>query len=424
MSIMLRRGFTLSGEFGSNVLYSIQKQNHMKHVARVALLETRTVAQFGDSRINHQLKERQRTINSFFNHTSIDKVAAQPSVRLDPATILYSGKSPDGSHILRSAQFLHKELPVRIANRIACFRTLPFIVVCNPTIMAVHELYIRAFSMLSEFPAITDFKLDKQYSEMLRDLLDDHRDEVTKLASGFQECRKYIKEEKLVQQFLDQTLTSRLGIRMLAEHHLALHQEQPNHVGIINTAMKLKEVVDYWADYSRQIAEHKYGKTPVIKCNGHITASFPYIQIPIDYIIPELLKNAVRATIESHPGTPESSLPPVTVTIANNDVDFILRVSDRGGGIPHHLLNHVTQYHFTTASHSEEEGAGVFSTMISESNHGPSGPMHGFGFGLPTTQAYAEYLGGNLTIETMQGIGTDVYLRLKHIDGKKGSFRI
>lgn len=47
-----------------------------------------------------------------------------------------------------------------------------------------------------------------------------------------------------------------------------------------------------------------------------------------------------------------------------------------------------------------------------------------FGFGLPTSRAYAEYLGGSLCIQSLQGIGTDVYLRIKHIDGKEESFRI
>lgn len=32
-------------------------------------------------------------------------------------------------------------------------------------------------------------------------------------------------DETLVRNFLDTTLTSRLGIRMLATHHLALHEE-------------------------------------------------------------------------------------------------------------------------------------------------------------------------------------------------------
>ena len=50
--------------------------------------------------------------------------------------------------------------------------------------------------------------------------------------------------------------------------------------------------------------------------------------------------------------------------------------------------------------------------------------FHSFGFGLPASKAYAEYLGGVLQVQTMQGIGTDVYLSLRHIDSKLESFRI
>lgn len=38
-----------------------------------------------------------------------------------------------------------------------------------------------------------------------------------------------LKDEKLVRYFLDKTLTSRLGIRMLAIHHLALHEDKVRH---------------------------------------------------------------------------------------------------------------------------------------------------------------------------------------------------
>ena len=50
--------------------------------------------------------------------------------------------------------------------------------------------------------------------------------------------------------------------------------------------------------------------------------------------------------------------------------------------------------------------------------------FHRYGFGLPACRAYVEYLGGSLTLESMQGIGTDVYIRLRHINGKVESFRI
>ncbi|MEQ2289487.1 hypothetical protein AMECASPLE_033494 [Ameca splendens] len=82
-------------------------------------------------------RERSKTVTSFYNQSAIDVSAEKASVRLTLATLLYSGKSPDGHHILSSAKYLHKELPVRIAHRIKGFRSLPFIIGCNPTILQV-----------------------------------------------------------------------------------------------------------------------------------------------------------------------------------------------------------------------------------------------------------------------------------------------
>ncbi|CAJ0924749.1 unnamed protein product [Ranitomeya imitator] len=78
-----------------------------------------------------------------------------------------------------------------------------------------------------------------------------------------------------------------------------------------------------------------------------------------------------RATMECHIETPYN-VPDISITIANNDIDLI---------IPVWLWS-------------------------------------------PTSRAYAEYLGGSLCIQSLQGIGTDVYLRIRHIDGKEESFRI
>ncbi len=108
-------------------------------------------------------------------------------------------------------------------------------------------------------------------------------------------------------------------------------------------------------------------------------------------------------------------------------------------------------YNFTTAEESTEQRLAIdpLGNIIDASNPGAGStmsPMHGFGFGLPTSRAYAEYLGGSLTIQSLQGktilqivalqrmshhlpfsltgLGTDVYLRLKHIDSKHDAFRI
>lgn len=75
----------------------------------------------------------------------------------------------------------------------------------------------------------------------------------------------------------------------------------------------------------QQLCEERYGHAPAIRISGHVMSKFPYIEMPLDYILPELLKNATRATVESHSGMKGSALPPVNVTIANNDVDFIIK---------------------------------------------------------------------------------------------------
>ncbi|KAB0394827.1 hypothetical protein E2I00_008061, partial [Balaenoptera physalus] len=346
-------------------------------------------------------RERSKTVTSFYNQSAID-VAAEK----------------------KSARYLQQELPVRIAHRIKGFRSLPFIIGCNPTILHVHELYIRAFQKLTDFPPIKDQADDAQYCQLVRQLLDDHKDVVTLLAEGLRESRKHIEDEKLVRYFLDKTLTSRLGIRMLATHHLALHEDKPDFVGIICTRLSPKKIIEKWVDFARRLCEHKYGNAPRVRINGHVAARFPFIPMPLDYILPELLKNAMRATMESHLDTPYN-VPDVVITIANNDIDLVIRISDRGGGIAHKDLDRVMDYHFTTAEASTQDPriSPLFGHLDLHSG-GQSGPMHGFGFGLPTSRAYAEYLGGSLRLQSLQGIGTDVYLRLRHIDGREESFRI
>uniref|UniRef100_A0AAY4CCQ6 Protein-serine/threonine kinase n=1 Tax=Denticeps clupeoides TaxID=299321 RepID=A0AAY4CCQ6_9TELE len=291
-------------------------------------------------------RERSKTVTSFYNQSAIDASAEKASVRLTPATLLYAGKSPDGQHILSSARYLHKELPVRIAHRIKGFRSLPFIIGCNPTILQVHELYIRAYHMLSDFPTIKDQEMESGYSKLVQQLLDDHKDVVTILAEGFRECRKHIQDETLVRNFLDTTLTSRLGIRMLATHHLSLHEDNPDFVGIICRRLSPKKIIEKWVDFARRLCEHQYGSSPRVRINGHVAARFPFIPMPLDYILPELLKNAMR-------------------------------IADRGGGIPHTILEKVMDYHFSTAEESNQDPrmSNLFNTIT---NSGPqSGPMHG-----------------------------------------------
>ena len=45
---------------------------------------------------------------------------------------------------------------------------------------------------------------------------------------------------------------------------------------------------------SRQLCMEKYGKAPEVRLGGNLSATFSYIPQPLDYMLLELLKNAMR----------------------------------------------------------------------------------------------------------------------------------
>ena len=46
--------------------------------------------------------------------------------------------------------------------------------------------------------------------------------------------------------------------------------------------------------YHRNLCIEKYGKAPDVQLGGNLSATFSYIPQPLDYILVELLKNALR----------------------------------------------------------------------------------------------------------------------------------
>lgn len=216
-----------------------------------------------------------------------------------------------------------------------------------------------------------------------------------------------------------------------------------NLVGIIHKKFSPKSLIETSGRMVTKLCMDKYGVSPKIKIDGHTNASFPYLPLPVEYILPELLKNAFRATYEHHKASP--ALPDIGITIAVNEKDYVIRIRDRGGGIPHGLQDKIFDYHFTTADGESSassanntnkdnaddmafDNAGMMGSavgMICEASSSRGlAVMHGYGFGLPTSKAYAEYLGGSLTFQSMQGIGTDFYLRLGRLDIEPEMVRI
>jgi pyruvate dehydrogenase kinase 2/3/4 len=137
----------------------------------------------------------------------------------------------------------------------------------------------------------------------------------------------------------------------------------------------------------------------------------------IDYILLELLKNSMRATVDWH-GI-DGDFPPIRVVIADGDdnEDVIIKVSDEGGGIPRSNIKKIWSYLFTTADPTIQQGMILSSSQADD--HAIDSPLAGLGYGLPISRSYCRYFGGDLSIMSLEGHGTDAFVYLARLGDSK-----
>ncbi|KAG5456982.1 MAG: hypothetical protein BJ554DRAFT_3121 [Olpidium bornovanus] len=206
-----------------------------------------------------------------------------------------------------------------------------------------------------------------------------------------------------------------------------------------------------------------YGiEPPRINLDGHTSAVFTYIPGHIEFILFELLKNSMRSTIQKHhcdsrevpppvngddaalecpaAGSPPvaraiNRLPPIRITICQGEQDIIFRVSDQGGGIPREIYDNLWSFSHITTSNSRHPAAAAASpsSTASSVDHWPadsSGPLqtprflatvretipqYNLGIGLNMSRVYANYWGGDLSVYSVWGYGTDAYVRISRL---------
>ncbi|EPS35220.1 hypothetical protein H072_11546 [Dactylellina haptotyla CBS 200.50] len=267
----------------------------------------------------------------------VAQLAALPLHPLTLSDLVRFGKPPlSPDLLLASASFTLRVLPIRLARRIISLRNLPYIVVSNPHISQIYNNYLHSLRLLLSFPK-TDFpstlKEESRFNDVLTEIVDTHRNTIPTLARGFSECKRYVNSDSIT-DFLEEHLRARIGTRLLAEQHLALHDasltqdgrtlpgvqandpKASTYIGTIDTHLNPTAIVKYCADFVADICELRYGQRPTVVVDGMTDAKFAYVPSHLEYILTELLKNAFRATIEK--GNVDR---PVIVTIASAEMD-------------------------------------------------------------------------------------------------------
>jgi Mitochondrial branched-chain alpha-ketoacid dehydrogenase kinase/Histidine kinase-, DNA gyrase B-, and HSP90-like ATPase len=334
-----------------------------------------------------------------------------------------------------------------LAHRIQALRNLPFIVVSNPNISKIYNYYLHSLSTLLPYKEkkISTLEDEIRFTEVLADLVQTHSNTIPILARGFLECRKYINPTEIT-RFLDEHLRARIGTRLIAEQHIALHfSSQPHsepfqqddstsatshdsssYIGVIDTTLQPASIVNSCGAFVSEICELKYGVRPSWVIDGEPSITFAYVPVHLEYIITELLKNAFRATVESgrsqepvvitiaaEPGscTPKPSVKstskteldvsePVPELGRHNDAPILpfsdsapgvtIRIRDRGGGISPEVLPKIWSYSFTTFADDEDfpgssptlSGSGSSNCNITNSGMDALNAISGVGIGV------------------------------------------
>lgn len=319
---------------------------------------------------------------------------------------------PTPKNLLLSAQFLHKELPVRLAHRVVELENLPYGLSEKNPILQVRQWYIDSFKDLRNFPEMKSISDEANFNNLLYQVKMRHNDVVPTIALGINELKKDLgpKMGRLdvpeIHQFLDRFNMSRIGLRMLIGQHVALHlpTQPPSYVGLISTKESPVETSRNAIEDAQMVCRRAYADTPDVQVYGDPNFTFAYVPTHLHHMVFELVKNSLRAVQERYMNTKEDP-PPIRVVVADGLEDVTIKISDEGGGIPRSGISKIWSYLYSTAD----------SPLNSGSYHDLPAPMAGYGFGLPISRLYARYFGGDLQIMSMEGYGTDAYLHLTRL---------
>jgi pyruvate dehydrogenase kinase 2/3/4 len=88
-------------------------------------------------------------------------------------------------------------IDARLAHRIRDMQTLPYVVVTNPHISQVYELYYKAFESLRRVREIKSLEDNERFCTKISHTLQEHLTVIPSLAMGVLECRNLMKAEDM-----------------------------------------------------------------------------------------------------------------------------------------------------------------------------------------------------------------------------------
>lgn len=106
-------------------------------------------------------------------------------------------------------------------------------------------------------------------------------------------------------------------LQLVAQYlKLCKPQVDPNMIGLVNLKTSPYQLAAAAIDDASYICRRTHGDAPEVLIVGRTDLTFPYVPSHLNYVLVELLKNSMRATVETH-GV--DRMPPIKIVIADGE---------------------------------------------------------------------------------------------------------
>jgi len=188
------------------------------------------------------------------------------------------------------------------------------------------------------------------------------------------------------------------------------HNEQELFYGVLHPRCKAATVLKMAVedamiacrgDISDACGKHITEEIEVVYA-GDLDISVPFVPEHLYIIACEIVANAIRVTAERHGPKLgwKKTFPPIKIIISASTSHLYIKFSDQGGGVPHEDEAKVWKFSYSPRRSWWHHNAQDL-TMSSAGRQG-----------LPLSQLYARYWGGDITMMNVEGWGCDFLLRI------------
>jgi pyruvate dehydrogenase kinase 2/3/4 len=362
---------------------------------------------------------------------------------IDINTVVAKCRDPN----YRQYIFCHRELPIIAAHMIGMIDQFPSGLFAMKRVLAVRQIVLNVFQKLTAQPVPATEKDERAFATLLEQIMEDLEPVVQTMALGVLELRRTLtmhrealhdvaaRDDKVasmaelpeLQESLDHFYLALVQFKFLSLQLLQTAAKKREEsakgsgregqiVGIVDTTIDLVDVARAAAHNARLVCDEHYGDSPEIDIDvtdDDGRAYVSHLHDHLNYILVELLKNSLRATVDTHVKRNAmgfitcEDMPRVVVRIATScsgDTATVV-VSDQGGGIARSDMSKIMSYTYTSTP----------KTALAQVEEGDQQPtlLAGYGYGLPMSRIHARLFGGDLLVQSVEGYGTEAYLFLK-----------